>query len=121
MLTSNIKSFQITFSPLHSFIFLYSRSAQRENGPVTRGKDSDKKILKIENHNGGPLTQATREQGHPSLDRGLVTDQREDRKRERERDRGRDRGDINVFIPEGQMTMDEAIVQGEMLCSKAFL
>ena len=87
---------------------------------MTRGKDSDKKILKIENHNGGPLTQATREQGHPSLDRGLVTDQREDRKRERERDRGRDRGDINVFIPEGQMTMDEAIVQGEMLSSKAF-
>ena len=123
MLTSNIKSFQITFSPLHSFIFLYSRSAQRENGPVTRGKESDKKVLKIENHNGGLLTQATREPGHPSLDRGLVTDQRKDRNRDRnrDRDRERDRGDINVFIPEDQMSMDEAIVQGEMLCSIAFL
>ena len=80
---------------------------------MTRGKESDKKILKIENHNGGPLTQAAREPGHPSL----VTDQRQDR----DRNRVRDRGNINVFIPEGQMSMDEAIVQGEMLCSKAFL
>ena len=79
---------------------------------MTRGKESDKKILKIENHNGGPLTQAAREPGHPSLSRGLVTDQRQ----ERVRNRDSDRGNINVFIPEGQMSMDEAIVQGEMLC-----
>jgi len=86
----------------------YFRSSQRDHGLVTRGKNSDKKILKIENRNGGSApTQAPRESGNPSLEPGLMTDQRHS---------GHcagDRGDINVFIPQGQMTMDEAIVQGE--------
>ena len=86
---------------------MYSRSSQRDHGLVSRGRKSDKKILKIENHNGGiAVTQAPREPGDPSLGPGLVTDQRH------ARHCGGDTGDINVFIPEGQMSMDEAIVQG---------
>ena len=86
---------------------MYSRSSQRDHGLVCRGRKSDKKILKIENHNGGSApTQAPREPGNPSVGPGLMTGQRHTRHCRA------DRGDINVFIPEGQMSMDEAIVQG---------
>ena len=66
--------------------------------------------MKIETHNGGPLTKAPRQSGNPSLGPGLLTDQRQVQHRDRDR-----RGHINVFIPEGQLSMDEAIVQGMML------
>ena len=90
-------------------LFLNCRSSQRNHGPIARGEEADKKILKIETHNGGPVTKAPRQTGNPSLVPGLLTDQRQIQTRDR------DRGHINVFIPEGQLSMDEAIVQGMMI------
>ena len=109
---NSLEPFKTFGSPIFSLLFLNFRSSQRNHDPIARGKEADKKILKIETHNGGPVTKAPRQTGNPSLVPGLLTDQRQVQHR--------DRGHINVFIPEGQLSMDEAIVQGMILINSDF-
>ena len=109
------------FPSIFSFI-LYCRSSERDHGPLTRQRESDKKILKRENLNG---VLATREQANPSVGLGLLTDQRQTWKRDQGIQENRlctsgDGGHINVFIPEGQMSIDEAIVQGATLTLSSY-